>query len=57
MLSSHLSIGLPIGLFHFIFDFFTTSTLTLPLPHDIAKTSKFVPIDHLNNGQHITIFA
>ena len=57
MLSSHLSFGLPLGLFPFIFNFITTLSVDSSSLHDMAKPSKFVLVDHLNSEQHITLFV
>ena len=46
MLSSHHSIGLPLGLFAFIFNFITTISIS---PHDMAKRSEFVLVDYRSN--------
>ena len=53
MLSSHLSLSPHIRLFPFIFNCITT--LSVVSPCDMAKPSKCVLIDYLNNGQHINL--
>ena len=52
ILSSHLSLGLPLGLFQSIFSCIAT---LIDSSSDMVKPSKFVLIDFLNNGQHITM--
>ena len=57
MLSSHLSLGLPLGLCPFIFDGIATLSVNFSSvrPRDMTKPSKFVLIDYLNNGHHVVI--
>ena len=56
MLSGRLSLGLPLGLFPFIFNVITTlsvdsySLVMTVHRHDMAKPSKLVLVDSLNNG-------